>query len=72
MQIITLYRYQRPEGGVTVSPVRPDGIDYTIKFRLIADDGMALVCGDTVTTCADVDNPADWREIEAPEEDIEE
>ena len=72
MQIVTLYRYQRPEGGVTVSPVMPDGVEYTTKFRLIADEGKILVNGDITTSCTDVDSAEGWSEIDAPEEDNEE
>lgn len=69
MQIIPLYRYERPEGGVTVSPVRPNDTEFAIKYRLIADEGMILTDGENMTSCVDVDNPEGWTEIEAPEED---
>ena len=72
MQIITLYRYQRPEGGVTVSPVMPEGVEYTTKFRLIADEGKILVNGDIMTGCTDVDSEEGWSEIDAPEENNKE
>lgn len=63
MQIIPLYRYERPEGGITVSPVRPNDIEFAIKYRLIADEGMILTDGENMTSCIDVDNPAGWTEI---------
>lgn len=66
MQKITLYRYIRPDGGVTVSPVKPDA-KYTVLYRLIADDGMELTDGVTKTTCVDTDNPDAWTEIPEPE-----
>ena len=62
MQIIKLYRYNRPDGGVTTSPVKPD-CDYTEKFRLIADEGMELVKGDIRTTCIDTDDADGWVEV---------
>lgn len=68
MQKITLYRYIRPGGGVTVSPVKPDA-EYTVLYRLIADEGMELTDGVTNTTCVDTDNPDAWEELEAPEEE---
>lgn len=68
MQTITLYRYTRADGGITTSPVKPDG-EYTELYRLIADDGMALTDGVTVTTCTDTDSPDAWTEITAPEEE---
>lgn len=62
MQIITLYRYNRPDGGVTTSPVKPD-CDYTEKFRLVADEGMELVKGDIRTACIDTDDADGWEEV---------
>lgn len=66
MQKITLYRYARPDGGVSVSPVKPDG-EYTELFRLVADEGMILTDGTTRTTCIDTDTPDAWQEVEAEE-----
>lgn len=71
MQMITLYRYARPDGGVSTSPVKPDAADYTIKYRLIAEDGKALTDGATVTGCVDVESPDGWTEIDAPEDEGE-
>ena len=62
MQIIKLYRYARPDGGVTTSPVKPD-CDYTEKFRLIAEEGMELVKGDIRTTCIDTEDAYGWEEV---------
>ena len=66
MQIIKLYRYARPAGGVTVSPVKPD-CEYTELFRLIADEGKLLTDGDAVAPCADVSDAAGWTEIDDPD-----
>lgn len=68
MQKITLYRYTRPDGGVTVSPIKPD-CEYTEMFRLVADEGMILRKGDVVTSCIDTDSADGWVEEveEAPE-----
>lgn len=66
MQTITLYRYTRPDGGVTVSPVKPDG-DYTEMFRLVADEGMILTDGANEAACIDTDAPGAWSEIVDPE-----
>jgi hypothetical protein len=71
MQMIYLYRYERDGGGVTVSPEKPDK-DYTLLYRLVADEGKVLTDGETVSTCVDTDNTAEWTEIEAPEEIKEE
>lgn len=74
MQTITLYRYARQDGGVTVSPTMPpDGTAYDTRYRLIADEGKALTDGVTTTTCTDADSADGWTEIPAPpEEDADE
>ena len=49
MRIVNLYRYEREPGKITTSPVKPnDGIDYTIIYRLIADEGMAITDGTSI------------------------
>ena len=67
MQMIKLYRFIRPEGGVTVTAEKPEA-DYTELVRLIADEGKALTDGNTLTPCVDTDDPTIWAEVEAPEE----
>lgn len=62
MQTITLYRYTRPDGGVTVSTVKPDA-DYTELTRLVADDGYTLTDGMNYTSCTDTDNLDIWSEV---------
>ena len=72
MQIIQLYRYARNGGGITVSPVKPDGEDYAMRYRLIADEEKAITNGTIVTTCIDVESADSWTEIAAPQgEDAE-
>lgn len=61
MQKITLYRFNRPNGGVTVSPVKPD-VSYTELFRLIAEDGCTLTNGVDHVEIVDTDNPDTWEE----------
>ena len=63
MQKITLYRYIRPDGGVSVSPVKPDG-EYTELYRLVADEGMTLMDGEHFAACTDTENPDVWSEVE--------
>lgn len=62
MQKIPLYRYTRPDGGVTTSPVKPD-VDYTELYRLVADENMTLTNGEVIASCTDTDNPDAWTEI---------
>lgn len=67
MQKIILYRYTRPDGGMTNSPVKP-GCDYTVRYRLIADDGKTLTNGTDTAYCADVDSVDGWTEIDTKPE----
>lgn len=67
MQTITLYRYVRPDGGITTSPVKPNG-EYTEMYRLIADEGKALTDGVTITACTDTSDPYIGMEIDDPGE----
>lgn len=72
MQIITLYRYVRENGGVTISPNKPK-CKYTEKYRIVADEGKLLTLdGVNTTTCADVESIEGWYEIDAPEYETEE
>ena len=68
MQTVTLYRYIRPDGGVTTSPIKPDAADYSLKYRLIADEGKLLTDGTTVAGCVDAESPEGWTETDAPED----
>lgn len=63
MQVVNLYKYIRDDGGVTVSPVKPD-IEYTEMFRLIADENKELVNGDARAFCIDVETTEGWTETE--------
>ena len=69
MEIKPLYRFLRKDGGFTESPDKPDGADYTTRYRIVADEGKILTNGDTETFCIDVDSADGWGEIDAPEED---
>lgn len=71
MKVIPLYKFIRLDGGVTVSPIKPEG-EYSEMFRLVADEGMILKNGDVETTCTDVLSADGWEEIEAPEEPVNE
>ena len=71
MEIIKLYKYNRPEGGVTVSPVMPEG-EYTEMVRLVADEGKLLTKGgENLTSCVDTDNAEGWYEVDEPKEDLQ-
>lgn len=70
MQTITLYKYERENGGVTVSPIQPD-CEYTLMYRLVADDGKELTQdGVNTTYCVDVKSTEGWYEVEVVEDPI--
>jgi hypothetical protein len=69
MQIIKLYKYIRENGGVTVSPNKPE-CEYTEKMRLIADEGKMLTKdGENLHRVIDVDSSEGWYEVDAQEEE---
>lgn len=71
MQTIKLYKYERAEGGVTISPTKPN-TEYTEMLRLIADEDKALTKdGKEFTPCVDVDSADGWYEVDEPVEQIE-
>lgn len=73
MQIMTLYKTVRDDGGVTVSPNKPKDEEYTTLLRLIADEGKLLTQNGTDTCpCVDTDTTDGWYEVYEPEEKMEE
>ena len=67
MKVIDLYKYVRPDGGVTVSTIKPT-CEYTRMVRLVADEGKALTLdGTSLTVSTDVDSSYGWYEVDAPE-----
>lgn len=71
MEVKELYRYQRADGGISVSPVKPEG-DYVVAYRLIADEGKVLTNnGKDVFEVLDTNSPVGWYEIDKPEESEE-
>lgn len=71
MKVITLYKYIRPDGGVTISPIQPD-CDYVQMIRMIADENKILVKDGYMTECIDADTSDGWTEVDMPNEPIEE
>ena len=71
MEIIKLYKFIRPEGGVTVSPIMPEG-EYTEMVRLVAGEGKLLTKdGESLTSCVDTETSEGWYEVEEPKEDLQ-
>lgn len=60
MTIVPLYRTIRADGGVSVSP---NGEGAPHAYRLVADEGMLLKNGDTVTPCVDTTCTDGWEEV---------
>lgn len=56
--------------GVSLSPIFAEGRKESHYVRLIADDGMGITDGTTITVCVDVlKSDADkWTDCEMPEE----
>ena len=70
MTVKTLYRYERAEGGITVSPNKPE-CEYTERYRLIADEGKYVTKNGVDLYCAiDTDSVDGWREITEEEKQI--
>lgn len=67
METIILYKYSRPDGGTTVSKVKPNHDNYKTIFRLIAEEGMILTDGITQTYCVDVEDTLFWDEVSNPQ-----
>ena len=70
MTTMLLYRYKDASGGTVVSPRRPeDGVAFTIKYRLIADENKGITDGVVITTVVDTESPNSWSDCELPADD---
>lgn len=66
MLIKELYKTHRPDGGVDVSPIQPDG-DYELLYRVIADEGKLVTDnGEDLYYCVDVESADGWYEVDDP------
>lgn len=64
MIVKELYHYEREDGKVTVSTEKPE-CDYSLRFRLIADENKVLTKdGENFTTCIDVESTDGWCEVD--------
>ena len=63
MKKITLYRVTRSDGGIDITPNKPNSDNYTETYRLIADEGKALTDGSNYYSCIDTDNPDKYIEV---------
>lgn len=71
MQVKTLYRITREDGGTTVTPTKPTDASYTETYRLIADEGMVLTDGVNTYGCIDTDDVSKFTEIEDHGDDFQ-
>lgn len=66
MLIKELYKTHRPDGGVDVSPIQPDG-NYELLYRVIADEGKLVTDnGEDLYYCVDVEATKGWYEVNDP------
>lgn len=72
MQIINLYKYERENGGVTVSPINPYPKTFHPMYRIVADEGKVLTNGIIETTCMDIETNDffNWKEVEDTQEQV--
>ena len=71
MQIITLYKREMHNGGVTVTTKKPRKGSTTEMYRIIADEGKALTQdGVNVAPCVDVESVDGWYEVDAPDGEV--
>ena len=70
MQIITLYKREMHNGGVTVTTKKPRKGSTTEMYRIIADEDKAVTQdGVNVAPCVDVESVEGWYEVDAPDVD---
>lgn len=68
MEIRTVYKYDRGNRKITVSPAKPD-CDYTEMYRIIAGEGMSVTQdGVSFYSCVDTDSAEGWIEEESKED----
>jgi hypothetical protein len=69
---IPIYRYLRDNGNVVDSLTMPTDKDFTIRFRVVAEEGRVLTYNGKfiVDTCRDVDSLEGWDDIENPFEEV--
>ena len=63
MTIKMLYKYERSDGGVTVSTEKPD-VEYIEIYRVVADEEKLITNNSTTTSCIDVSDTTGWYEID--------
>lgn len=72
MEKKTLYRVERADGGIDVTPNKPTEQPYTETYRLIADEGKVLTDGENTFVCIDTDYPENYTETTETTDDYAE
>lgn len=68
MKTIKLYKYTREDGGITVSPNKPE-CEYTELVRIVADKGKRVTRdGEKLYGVIDQATADRWYEVDTPEE----
>ncbi len=63
MEIRELYKYKDGD-SVIFSPIKPEGVEYKINYRLIADEGFAVTSdNENFYQVIDVDSEEGWFEV---------
>lgn len=66
MKELILYKFNREDGGVTVSLTKPEQ-EYTQMYRIVAEEGKLLTKdGDFLVSVIDVDSTDGWYEVDKP------
>ena len=66
MEIRILYRYEREDGKITVSPEEPNVL-YEELYRVVADEGKHVTLdGENTYSVIDTEIKDGWYEIDAP------
>lgn len=67
MEIRTLYRYEREDGKITVSPEKPNAL-YEELYRIVADEKKHVTLdGENTYSVIDTEIKDGWFEVDAPE-----
>jgi hypothetical protein len=68
---IPIYKYERGDGGISVSPIKPD-CEYTEMVRLVTDEGKMLTKdGVNLYYSTDTETADGWYEVDEQEDEEE-
>ena len=73
MTTTIIYKYQHPNGILSIGPNKPETGEYQTYYRLVADEGKNITDGMLITKSVDTKDIDTWSEIddvEAPKEEF--